>query len=69
MPGRGITRKVELEQPHERLLACGWVHAHSLNDRLEYRVVCESGTAYRINMTVHGQVAATPCAGTMPLRP
>jgi hypothetical protein len=43
---------------------CGLVREYSLDDRLDYRVLCESGHVYRIRVTPEGHVAATPHAGT-----
>ena len=48
---------------------CGRVLDHSLDDRLDYRVVCESGHVYRIRVTAEGQVQATPHAGVTSPRP
>ena len=49
---------------------CGRVLDHSLDDRLDYRVVCESGHIYRIRVTAEGHVEATPHAVVMsPAKP
>jgi hypothetical protein len=50
-------------------LPCGRALDHSLDDRLDYRVVCESGHVYRIRVTAEGQVEATPHGGLMSPKP
>jgi hypothetical protein len=50
-------------------LPCGRALDHSLDDRLDYRVVCESGHIYRIRVTAEGQVEAAPHAGVMSAKP
>lgn len=48
---------------------CGRVLEYSLDDRLDYRVVCESGLVYRVRVTAEGHVEAAPHAGTVSPRP
>lgn len=48
---------------------CGLVREYSLDDRLDYRVLCESGHVYRIRVTAEGHVAATPEARTASPKP
>ena len=60
----GLTDLVAIKDP-----ACGRVLDYSLDDKLDYRVVCESGLVYRIRVTAAGHVAATPHAVATPLRP
>ena len=48
---------------------CGLVREYSLDDRLDYRVLCESGHVYRIRVTAEGHVAATSEARTVSPKP
>jgi hypothetical protein len=42
---------------------CGKVLAYAFDDRLDYRVFCESGLVVRIQVTAEGHVEATHPAG------
>lgn len=44
---------------------CGRVLDYSLDERLNYRVRCESGHAYRIRVTAEGHVEAAHQAATI----
>ena len=50
-------------------LPCGRVLDYSLDDRLDYRVHCESGLVVRIRVTAEGHVEAMSPAAGMARRP
>jgi hypothetical protein len=43
--------------------ACGTVRQHSRHDRLDYRVVCDSGVTFRVRVGGDGRVLITPAVG------
>lgn len=45
---------------------CGAVQEYTRHGRLDYRVVCASGQAYRVRVSADGYVRVTPAQGDVP---